>query len=201
MNRGVWSSLTHSTRTAFVRKCSIEFVCKMLYIRRATNPCGEGDVAMKNFVILFVLSLLAAGCGDGGTTPTPTTTTTTAGPTAGVFLLDVIDFGLLSSEASGNLFGVELRIRETAGLGGNINFIRLDYYRATGELEERSEIGANDIVSELGTNRIERNATWQETAVFFFRASIKKGRQLIVFVSITDDRGNTVELHEGFVIV
>jgi hypothetical protein len=152
---------------------------------------------------LSILSLLAAGCNDsGGTTPTPTTTTTTtAGPSAGVFVLDVIDFGLLSTTSSGNLFGVELRIRETAGVGGNMNFIRLDYYKATGELEERAEIGANDIVSELGTNRVAANATWQEVAVFFFRASIKKGRQLVVTVSITDDRGNTVELRESFVIV
>jgi hypothetical protein len=157
---------------------------------------------MKTLVSLLLIALLAPGCDDGGTAPTPTTTTTTtAGPTAGVFLLDVIDFGLLASESSGSLFGVELRIRETAGVGGHINYIRLDVLRATGELEERAEIGANDIVSELGTNRIEANATWQETAVFFFRATIKKGRQLIVTVNITDDRSNTVDLREEFVFV
>lgn len=157
---------------------------------------------MRNFVILLVLSLLATGCGDGGGPTTPTsTTTTTAGPTAAVILLDVLDFGLLSVQGGGAVFGVELRMRETAGLGANINYIRLDYLKATGELEERAEIGANDIISELGTNRIGPNATWQEVVGFFFRASIKKGRMLIVIVNLTDDRGNTVDLTESFIFV
>ena len=156
---------------------------------------------MRNLALLSVLSLLVVACDDNGTQPTPTTTTTTtAGPTAGVFEMEVIDAGLLVSQASGNLFFVELRIEETAGVGGQINFIRLDYFRATGELEERSEIGASDITAELGTNDIEANETWQETPVFFFRASIKRGRQLVVTVSITDDRGNRVELTEGFIV-
>jgi hypothetical protein len=174
----------------------------MLYVLTATNPCGEGDVAVKNFVILLVLSLLATGCGDGPTNGTSTSsTTTTAGPTAAVILLDVVDFGLFSVQGGGAVFGVELRMRETAGLGANINYIRLDYLKATGELEERAEIGANDIISELGTNRIGPNATWQEVVGFLFRASIKKGRRLIVIVNLTDDRGNTVDLIESFVFV
>ena len=40
MNRGVWSSLTHSTRTVptfFVRKCSIESIFKMLYVSGAVG--------------------------------------------------------------------------------------------------------------------------------------------------------------------
>jgi hypothetical protein len=156
---------------------------------------------VKNAIpLLLLFSLFAAGCDDdGGTTPTPTTTTT-AGPTAGEFELEVIDFGLLVSQSSGNLFFVELRIEETAGVGGQINFIRLDYYTATGDREERAEIGASDINAELGSNDIEANSTWQEVPVFFFRASIKKGRQLVVTVSITDDRGNRVELVESFII-
>src|SRR3972149_4474031 len=80
------------------------------------------------------------------------------------------------------------------GVGANINYIRLDYLKATGQLEERSEIGANDIISELGTNRIGPNATWQEVVGFLFRASIKKGRMLIVIVNLTDDRGRPVGL-------
>jgi hypothetical protein len=177
----------------------VEFIHESVYSSLRTG--GKGAVVKTGIPLLLLLSLFAAGCDDGGTTPTPTTTTTTtAGPTAGVFALDVVNAGLISSEASGNLFGVELRIRESAGLGGNINFIRLDYFRATGGLEGRAEIGANDIISELGTNRIAANATWQEVAVFFFRASIKRGRQLLVTVSITDDRGNNVELTESFVI-
>ena len=156
---------------------------------------------MRNSVVLIVLFLLATGCDDGptnGTSTTSSTTTTTAGPTAAVVLLDVLDFGLFGVQGGGALFGVELRMRETAGLGANINYIRLDYLRATGELEERAEIGADDIVSELGTNRIGPNATWQEVVIFFFRASIKRGRQLIVIVNLTDDRGNTVDLRETF---
>ena len=156
---------------------------------------------MRKSMIFLVLSLLAAGCGDGPTngTTTSTTTTTTAGPNAAVVLLDVVDFGLFAAQGGGAIFAVELRMRETAGLGANINYIRLDYLKATGQLEERSEIGANDIISELGTNRIGPNATWQEVVGFLFRASIKKGRQLIVIVNLTDDRGNTVDLTESFI--
>ncbi len=149
--------------------------------------------------LLFLCLVVATGCGDGGTTtPTPTTTTTTAGPTSAAYTLTVIDALIIQSQASGNLFGVELRVQETAGVGGNMNFIRLDYLRATGDLEERAEIGASDIIRDLGTNRIAPSSSWQNVVIFFFRASIKKGRQLIVTVNITDDRGNTHNLTQTF---
>ena len=36
---------------------------------------------------------------------------------------------------------------ESAGVGAHINFARLEVFRATGELEERREIGAGKIIS------------------------------------------------------
>lgn len=152
---------------------------------------------------LLATCILSLGCngdsGSGNTGPTPTTTTTTAGPTAAVVVMDILNYGALTSDGSGSIFQVEIRLMETAGLGANINYIRLDYLRATGELEERSEIGADDIANVLGTNRLDASSTWQQTVGFFFRGSIKRGRELIVTVNLTDDRGNNIDRTARFV--
>lgn len=154
------------------------------------------------FLVVLVVVLFYGCNGDSGTQPSPTpTTTTTAGPSQAQVTLEVVDFALLASQANGALFGLEMKLQESAGLGCNINFIRLEVFRATGELEERREIGANEIANVLGDNRLEAGETWQEIVVFFFRATIKKGRELKVTVGLTDDRGNNIERWERFVFM
>lgn len=49
----------------------------------------------------------------------------------------------------GSNFSYTLTVTESAGVGARINFVRLDIFRATGEFEDRSEIGANVIIAGL----------------------------------------------------
>jgi hypothetical protein len=90
-------------------------------------------------------------------------------------------------------------MKEGAGTGANINFIRVDIFRATGEFEERAEIGADAIEQATGSNRLEGGASRQDVWALFFRATVKKGRTLEVTIGFTDDVGNDIEKKLRFV--
>lgn len=155
-------------------------------------------------LVVIGLAFMCACGNDSGTSPSPVTPSPPSpppGPSRAQITLEVINFGVLATESAGSLFFVEIKLQETAGLGANINFLRLEVFRATGEREEAQEIGANDIVGALGSNRLGAGTTWQESVVFYFRATIKAGRQLRLTVGLTDDRGNNFELFEDFVFM
>jgi hypothetical protein len=146
-------------------------------------------------LIYFLLACLFVGCGDDGPatpTPTPTPAPTPSPPAAAKIKVDVVDAGVLAS-GQGNLLFMDLKMVESGGLGANINFIRVEIFKATGEFEERQEIGADDIIDETGSNRLEKNATREESWVLLFRATIKSGRLLNVTVGFTDDAGNDID--------
>ena len=150
----------------------------------------------------FVVSVLfLSSCGGdnptGGTNTSTTSTTTTVVSMANIDV-EVLDIGALVS-GQGNLLFVEIRIIESAGLGANINFARLEVFRATGELEERAEIGSNDIIAGVGDNRLEANETEEATLTFLFRATVKTGRQLVLTLGFTDDNGNDIETSDAFI--
>ena len=73
--------------------------------------------------------------------------------------------------------------------------------RRGGEFEVRQEIGANDIIQQLGDNRLEAGQTEEATVVLGFRATVKKGRPLRLTVGFTDDRGNAINVESDFVFV
>jgi len=148
------------------------------------------------------LPLLFVACGDGDTptnTPPPTTTSTSIPASA------KIDVEILSASAAssgqGNLFQVGVRITESGGVGAHINFARLEVFRATGELEERQEIGAGQIIAGIGDNRLEPNMSEDAFITFFFRATVKKGRQLRLTMGFTDDQGNDLETINNFTFI
>jgi hypothetical protein len=154
----------------------------------------------RTLLVLFLV-LAVVGCGgDSGTTPTPTTTTTSvpAGPSAANITLTIIGAGALGS-GQGNLVQFQIRLQESAGLGANINFIRVDVYRATGQFEERQEIGSGQIVNQTGTNRLNANETRNMTVTIGFNATIKSGRIIRFTVGMTDDRGNNQDKVQDFV--
>ena len=112
--------------------------------------------------------------------------------------VEVVGAGALAS-GNGNLLFLELLMKETAGTGANINFIRVDIFRATGEFEERAEIGADEIEQSTGSNRLEASSSRQDVWALFFRATVKKGRTLEVTIGFTDDLGNDIEKKLRFV--
>jgi hypothetical protein len=144
--------------------------------------------------------LVLSGC--NGDSPTNGTTTSSAPATTSIppmaeISVEVLDFGALVS-GQGNLFFVSVRLEESGGVGANINFARLEVFRATGELEERQEVGAGQIIAGVGDNRLESNTTEEATITFLFRATVKRGRQLRLTMGFTDDFGNDHESVEDF---
>ena len=156
----------------------------------------------KTLVCLFVLFAISfIGCSDdsgpvGSTSPIPPPPPPP--PTPASISVEVVGAGALAS-GNGNLLFLELLLKESAGTGANINFIRVDIFRATGEFEERAEIGAGDIEQATGSNRLEGDSSRQDVWALFFRATVKKGRTLEVTIGLADDVGNDIEKKLRFV--
>jgi hypothetical protein len=150
---------------------------------------------------VLLLALAVFGCNSDSSSPTTPTTTTTsapAGPSTAIINLTILDSGLLAG-GQGNLVGFSFRLQESAGLGANINFIRVEIFRPTGEFVERQEIGSGEIVNQTGTNRLEANESRDMTVIMGFRAAVKKGRIIRLTVGMTDDRGNNQDKWKDYV--
>src|SRR5262245_22959260 len=113
---------------------------------------------MKKAVLISMMSLLAA-CGGSSSSPTPTATPTPPPPNAAV-----------SANGNGNLvvhpsavstfalaFEAPVRVRETGGGTADWNFVRLQFFNASGREIERTEFGA-DVIRTAGANRINPNS-------------------------------------------
>ena len=143
------------------------------------------------------------GCGDDGPPPPPLSPTMPAPPPApskADIDLEVLNFGTFENDG-GDFFQIEFRLTERAGVGANINFARLEVFRATGEFVERNEIGAGQIIRGVDDNRLEGNTSETAVAWFLFRAAVKKGRTLRYTMGFTDDGGHDHELVEEFVFL
>jgi hypothetical protein len=154
------------------------------------------------FCALVAFSLLI-GCGDDGpTTPTPApmppAPSPAPTPAAADIDVEVVEAFVLAT-GQGNLLLMDLKMVESGGLGANINFIRVEIFKATGEFEERQEIGADEIIDASDSNRLEANQTREESWGLVFRATIKSGRLLRVTVGFTDDAGNDINEVTDFI--
>ena len=163
------------------------------------NPMGHNKWLFA--FVLFAGGLLLGGCESSEPSPPvvgPTTVAPPPPPPMANIMLEVLRVGAFSNN-EGNFFQIEFRMTESAGVGAHINFARLEVFRATGELEERREIGAGQIIRGVDDNRLEGNSTETATATFLFRATIKKGRTLRYTMGFTDDGGHDHELVEEFI--
>jgi hypothetical protein len=84
-----------------------------------------------------------------------------------------------------------LTIRETSGLGGNIDFLRLEG-KGPGGTYEKSEIGSDLVVSGLGTNRVNASSTWGYTVGWEWNMRNALGYKITV--QLTDDTGHVTTL-------
>jgi hypothetical protein len=97
----------------------------------------------------------------------------------------------VSPSATANLrLRAPIRITESAGLGANINFVRLSLFRGTTEIERR-EVTAAAVTSGLGTNRVAANGTVTATLSIDFNSSDFDTFRLDF--NFTDDRGNVLQ--------
>ena len=82
---------------------------------------------------------------------------------------------------------VPATITEAAGLGANINFVRLQQVFRGAEVE-RSEVSSADLIAATGSNRLNASATRNITLIF----DVNDGRATsgVLTFGFTDDRGN-----------
>ena len=176
------------------------------YKRKRRSLVGFGGVRVAAVLTLAIVAAFLSACGDDNGPTSPGSVIANPPPpppprpSRANLSVEVLSFGGVGS-GQGNLFFVEFQMTESAGLGANINFFRLEVFRATGELEERREIGADEIVAVTGSNRLEANQSRTESVGFLFRATVKRGRTLHLTVGFTDDQGNNINIVEQFVFV
>ena len=135
-------------------------------------------------VAAVVLGSLVA-CQD-----TPTRTT---GPNQASFTLAVGDRDWWPNDNPDKeyVLTADLTIRETAGLGGNIDFLRLEGKGPEGTYE-KAEIGSDLVVAGLATNRVNASATWSYRVGWEWNMQNALGYKITV--QLTDDKGHVTTL-------
>jgi len=90
-----------------------------------------------------------------------------------------------------------LSVRETAGLGGNVNFVDVSFVNTFGfEVPNALNYGASEIIQRAGTNHVAARGQLQIPLSMTYRADGFGGRTITLknAVSFTDDRGNAMPL-------
>lgn len=85
----------------------------------------------------------------------------------------------------------DLTLRESAGLGGNIDFLRLEG-KGPGGSFEKAEIGSDLVVARLGTNRVDASSTWSYQVGWEWNMQNTVGYKITV--QLTDDKGHVTTL-------
>jgi hypothetical protein len=128
-----------------------------------------------------------AACGGGGNaSPTPVAspqiaqariTVTATPPTVTLSPLPAFNFRLT----------IPVTIAESAGLGANINFIRLSLMRSGAELE-RQEISSAGLITQTGSNRLAASSS--RTLQLLYDVNAGSATSGVLQCNFTDDRGN-----------
>ena len=147
---------------------------------------------MRRAFAIAVATVLVVGlgaCGGGGSSsPTPTASSGSA-----LLLVRQTAVGLVGlSSSPDHLLRLELPLEFSNGsnVGCNLNYGRLQIFEADVEIE-RSEVTADDIVAQAGTNLVAQGAPLQATLIFNFNTQVIEEAGLTV--SATDHNGNTIE--------
>ncbi|HJZ76551.1 MAG TPA: hypothetical protein VKE51_32675 [Vicinamibacterales bacterium] len=130
-----------------------------------------------------VMMLLPACSRDSPAAPSPT------GPSQARISVTASAPLLAFSPRPGFAFRITVpaTITESAGLGANIDFVRLQQM-FRGVAVERSEISAVDLIAATGSNRLDANSTRNINLIY----DVNDGRATsgILTFGFTDDRGN-----------
>jgi hypothetical protein len=138
-----------------------------------------------------LLAVPIAACGGGGggggtpaPNPVPQVTQARITVTCSPYTL------ALSPLAAFNFrITIPCTVSESAGLGANMNFVRLRLTVGGVEIE-RQEIGANTIISQTGSNRLNASQSRTNNYIFDFNSAAATGG--ILEFNFTDDRGNNL---------
>jgi hypothetical protein len=139
--------------------------------------------------LLMVFGLAACG-GGGGSSPT----TPTAPPAASRASITVTANAPTVSFSSRPGFTYRVAVTstatESAGVGANINFVRMRFIRSGVEIE-RQEVSSADIILQSGSNRL--NASSSRTLNLLFDTNAETATSAQLVYNFTDDRGNNLE--------
>jgi hypothetical protein len=111
------------------------------------------------------------------------------GPSQANVVVTASNVGVSTSPRPGFNYRITIpvTIRETAGLGANMDAMRFQLY-ANGRSVEMQEIGANDIIAVSGSNRLTASGTKSFTLAFDMNAG--QATSGLLTLLFTDDRGN-----------
>ena len=146
-------------------------------------------------VFVAIVSLLPA-CGGGGSPSAPAPVPTPVAATrASISMVQASQGQICLSPVAGKTLRIKIpmRISESAGLGFNINAIRLSLYSGANEVE-RSEMTANNIVGVLGSNHVAALGVVSIMMSHDVNADAGSYDSLRYLAQFTDDRGNNIDL-------
>jgi hypothetical protein len=135
------------------------------------------------------LMVVLPGCGGGGSTPTSPATPAPATQARITVTATAPSVTLSPRPAFTYRITVPATITESAGLGANINYVRLREIYLGVEIE-RSEISSADLIVATGSNRLNASAT--RAISLIFDVNDDRATSGILTFNFTDDRGNTL---------
>ncbi len=141
---------------------------------------------------LLTCLLVACGGGDSPSRPTPVATPTPA--SRAQFTANISpDPVTATPNTAGTAWRVSytLRISESAGLGGNVNYVNVSLTDICGQALPAMNNGANEIIRWAGTNHIAGRGSLSIPLAWEYYGCFRTQR--VTFrheVSLTDDRGN-----------
>ena len=151
---------------------------------------------------MAVASLLAGCGGGGGSTPSAPAAPPAPPPAArAVLTVDITPTSPVAQPSGEPAFPWRvtwtIALRETAGLGANVNFVDVSFVNSFGfETPGALNIGASQITQLAGTNHIPARGQLLIPLGITYRADGFGGRSITLknAISITDDRGNNMNL-------
>ena len=143
------------------------------------------------------LLLLSAGCGFDGELPTPTRPPSPPVPPAQAAIALSLSPSPIDAAVDGGTpwsAAWTLMVRETAGIGGDIDFVRATLSDAAGASIAETELDTDQVREQLGGSNHIPGGSKREipmTLDFDFPTDVLSG-DLRVSLQLRDDRGNTV---------
>lgn len=151
--------------------------------------------------ILFVTALTAACGGNSGSTGSPTSPPVSIVATRADVSVTISPNNPVAQPSGSRDLPWQVDwtvvLRESAGLGGNVNYVNVGFVNSFGfETPGVLNYGADEVIRRAGTNRLNARGELRIPLSMIHRADGFGGRtiQLKSLVNFTDDRGNNVTL-------
>jgi hypothetical protein len=152
--------------------------------------------------VLAIASVIFLGaCGGGGGTPSAPSTPAPTPATRAEVTLSITPASPVAQPNGDRTYPWRvdwtLVLHETAGLGGNVNYVDVGFVNSFGfETPGALNYGADEVIRRAGRNHLDARGELQIPLSMIYRADGFGGRTIILknAVNFTDDRGNRMML-------